>query len=844
MFWWGGLFVFGLSSGAALGADWTIQRLTNTPGDSGSPKVAVAGASVYVVWRDDKPGNNEIYLRRSEDGGATWRGAQRLTYNAGSSETPAIAAEGSKVYVVWADATPAVPQIYFRRSTDGGKHWQAAQALTNNSSAKAGKPAVAVAGSSLYVVWHNDKTASASHCWVACKKSVNGGVTWQAAKTLSDEVPSPDSRNPSIAADGNGVYVAWESLISKNKEIFFRRSKNGGAAWETPQRLTTNSGASAAPSIAVMSPSVFVAWEDATPGNAEIYVRKSANKGATWAPELRLTTDAAQSRAPALAVRSSSIYAVWNDDSRGNDELFLRKSTNGGADWEDVERLTTNAGSSKGQAPAASGTKVFVAWQDASPGNNEIYLMHKEPALDAIAIVSPTASTTWVKGEKAEIRWRITEGAADQASEPADQPGFVFPPEFAVIDKVKIDLYDGPALKMPIVAETAAGSGKFSWLVPASLPDGTKYKVRIACSTDPRIFKDSPSFRIGDAALPDLVLDSVTRTPASPSTASSITVTAVVRNAGNAPAGKSYTSYRVSGQSYYTYYYVPPLEAGATATVTGHLGPYEAGTYQLRVTADNFGDVAESNETNNEWFDSFTVTTLPDLVVDSLTHSPTSPTTVTAITATAIVKNNGNAPAGATYLSMNTKEKIEYFAIPALAVGATSSVTWNIGTLAAGTYQVVATADFYGTEAELNEWNNVKLESFNVLPAPDLVVTDVIGVINPNTNQGVFQVIVKNQGLGPAGASRLGGTVTMSTLTIDAWEIDVKALAPNETFFYTKNFTSPALPKSSLVTFLAHADVTNVVPETNESNNIRSYIWITPGAEKTGSKKAETIIVR
>jgi len=101
----------------------TSKRLTYTSDDNYYPflsvAIAVRGVNVYLAWHDDGPGNNEIYFRKSADGGAYWQAAQRLTYTAGSSEEPAIFVKNTTVYLAWHDDTAGNDEVYFRKSNDG-----------------------------------------------------------------------------------------------------------------------------------------------------------------------------------------------------------------------------------------------------------------------------------------------------------------------------------------------------------------------------------------------------------------------------------------------------------------------------------------------------------------------------------------------------------------------------------------------------------------------------------------------------------------------------------------------------------------------------------------------------
>jgi hypothetical protein len=222
-----------------------------------------------------------------------------------------------------------------------------------------------------------------------------------------------------------------------------------------------------------MGSSVYVVWHDTTPGNDEIYFMKSANKGATWQPSLRLTNNSGYSTAPALAVKDSSVYVVWYDNTPGNFEIYHRTSTNGGADWQAVERLTKNSGSSASPSIGVGGSKIFVVWCDLTPGNYEIYLMYKKPAVNPISVILPTASTVWVMGTTEKFKWQITEGAAGQAQtgtsglmgsvettasslltspetlRHGQEAGSASLTDLLAIDKVKIDLYDESTLIVP-----------------------------------------------------------------------------------------------------------------------------------------------------------------------------------------------------------------------------------------------------------------------------------------------------------------------------------------------------------------------------------------------------------
>ena len=113
----------------------------------------------------------------------------------------------------------------------------------------------------------------------------------------------------------------------------------------------------------------------------------------------------------------------------------------------------------------------------------------------------------------------------------------------------------------------------------------------------------------------------------------------------------------------------------------------------------------------------------PDLIVDSLTHDPANPTTEDNIEFTAVVKNVGTGPAGASTLSFkiggeSPSDPDALFAVPVLAVDETFTVVRNAG-LPAQSYLNTAVADFDDDVVELDEDNNTTVDSYTVAEADE-----------------------------------------------------------------------------------------------------------------------------
>jgi len=355
--------------------DWTsAKRLTWTSGASYSPRAAVdSSGNLHVVWSDSTPGNAEIYCKKSTDAGATWSTNKRLTSTAASSSDPAIVVGSSdNLHVVWVDKTPGNFEIYYKKSMDAGATWSTNKRLTSTAGTSASPAIVAGSSGKLHVVWQDNTPGNYE---IYYKKSTDEGATWSTNKRLTYN--SGGSRFPTIGVDSSGtLHVVWQDDTPGNFEIYYKKSTDGGISWAANKRLTSTQGGSETPVIGIdSSGNLHVVWGDDTPGNYEIYYRKSIDGGATWSTSKRLTWISGISYSPDIAIDSNNrIHVVWTDDTSGNPELFYKKGTEGGATWTTNRRLTWNLGVSYGPAIAVdSSGNLHVAWHDNTPGNNEIY---------------------------------------------------------------------------------------------------------------------------------------------------------------------------------------------------------------------------------------------------------------------------------------------------------------------------------------------------------------------------------------------------------------------------------------------------------------------------------------
>ncbi|SHL39927.1 discoidin domain-containing protein [Actinacidiphila paucisporea] len=162
----------------------------------------------------------------------------------------------------------------------------------------------------------------------------------------------------------------------------------------------------------------------------------------------------------------------------------------------------------------------------------------------------------------------------------------------------------------------------------------------------------------------------------------------------------------------------------------------------------------------------------PDLTVTGLTASPAAPVETDPITLSATVKNAGTnaSPASNVNFYLGTV-KVGTANVGALAAGASSVVTANIGAKDAASYQLTAKVDEANTVVEQNETNNSYTNPTALVVKPvdtsDLVASPVAwSPGNPSAGNNVaFSVAIKNQGTVAAASGAHNVTLTVADAT-------------------------------------------------------------------------------
>lgn len=272
----------------------------------------------------------------------------------------------------------------FSRSTNGGTTFTDQGALPANSNGDAGDPSLAV-NSSTGTIYLSTLSFGASNR-IQFFKSTNNGVSFgppvnsapgfSTSDLLDKDWITVDNSTAPGAGHGN-IYQAFTDFGSTSTAVYLTRSTNGGTTWSAGVKIGGMQGGNV-----VVGPdhSVYVFAFN----GSNIIMRKSTNQGASFGPQIVVTTlkttgvngdlglGFRTNAFPQAAVNAANgdLYVVYDDKGTSPDrcDVFMRESTNGGTTWSAAVKLnddhTTHDQFMPAIAVTPDGTHLVVTWYD------------------------------------------------------------------------------------------------------------------------------------------------------------------------------------------------------------------------------------------------------------------------------------------------------------------------------------------------------------------------------------------------------------------------------------------------------------------------------------------------
>jgi hypothetical protein len=143
----------------------------------------------------------------------------------------------------------------------------------------------------------------------------------------------------------NYRYLTWSAGEEEDRYILFARSEDGGSTFSSPVSLSGSSRSAVFnPELSSSGNNVYVVWQGPSKnGNQDIFLRKSSDYGTTFGGIENISNDPGGSGNPEVTVVGNSTHVAWEGTTPGNNFIFYTKSDDGSA-FDSPQKLSSNLG--------------------------------------------------------------------------------------------------------------------------------------------------------------------------------------------------------------------------------------------------------------------------------------------------------------------------------------------------------------------------------------------------------------------------------------------------------------------------------------------------------------------
>jgi Neuraminidase (sialidase) len=288
------------------------------------------GIAVAFSTFRDKAFNGEVFYSRSTDGGKTFAAPRPITDNAESQRFEAVGfdPEGN-VFAAWLDKRNRVPvqqagkkydgaALFFASSRDGGATYSQATMAADNT-CECCRLGLAFDPS--------------GHPVIAFRNIFEGGVRDHAVVTFADQktpgevhrvsqddwqVAACPHQGPSLSIATDGTYhVVWYTNGKARKGLFYAQSRDGGKTFSQPMPIGRPDRNPSRPYVMAGPQETEIVWKEFDGEKTSVNLITTTDAGRTWSQPRVIASTADSSDHPLLVSNGRQTYLSWMTKADG-----------------------------------------------------------------------------------------------------------------------------------------------------------------------------------------------------------------------------------------------------------------------------------------------------------------------------------------------------------------------------------------------------------------------------------------------------------------------------------------------------------------------------------------------
>jgi hypothetical protein len=287
-----------------------------------------------------------------------------------------VSSRGDIIAAAYEGVAGGAQGIYVSLSFDGGVTFLPSIRVAGVASKTSMNPHAAISPSgAVTVMWHGYlEDESTSRIFYSTSKDL--GATWSEPTKLT--LGYDMEMLPRVYYDDRSALHLFFHGSEKDNINLYHAISEDGQKFETTGtliRLTSSMRGAFFPSIKISGKNFFMAWQGKEENfSDEIFFMKSSNYGRSWSFKKQITSSNGNNDEPSIVMHDNALYVVYQNNEEKNWVIKMVRSYDMGWRWDDVP-LTVSTTLTNCYSPAigSAGSDLMIVWYDTRDGGSHIY---------------------------------------------------------------------------------------------------------------------------------------------------------------------------------------------------------------------------------------------------------------------------------------------------------------------------------------------------------------------------------------------------------------------------------------------------------------------------------------
>ena len=324
------------------GGNMGNQQDQNQNQGNTNSQTAVYNNYIHIVWEEPEGKNLQIFYKKSSDGGKTYDNPIEISNSSEDAFDSKIKIwKDKKIVVIYREGN----DIFCTISSDNGETFSVPKNVSKSPQTISSDANIEIVDDSkIKIVWIEQ----------SAKNSTSNPADFNISSSLNEKLPESSSSVVLAESTDGGSSFGLPRVISEDKNLEIH----------TPEIATTSDG------------KVYLCYVKGIEDNTDIYCNHSNNTGITFSNSTNVTNDpSSPSLTPSLSAANNTVYLAWSDLKNGvggNLDVFSMAAKGDNGTFGNLTNLSNDTAGSIDPALSASGQNVHAAWGENTPGDNSI----------------------------------------------------------------------------------------------------------------------------------------------------------------------------------------------------------------------------------------------------------------------------------------------------------------------------------------------------------------------------------------------------------------------------------------------------------------------------------------